>query len=493
MSSSDKRGWLAVGAMFACLVGAFALAAAWSHGARAPVWRFVAIAIVAHAPYAGILALARRVPMTPALVLGAAAILRLTLVAGAPVLSDDVYRYVWDGRVVCAGEDPYAHPPAAAELERFRGEGFEPINNKELRTIYPPLAEVAFGAIAAVAPRVRAFQLVMALADVALVALLMALVRRGERGGERADVAVGIAYGLNPLACIETAMSAHLEPLAVLPVAAAVLLLARDRRSFAPSAAPRIGAAIGLAVGGGIKLVPLLFVAPFARRLRALAVAVPLAVAGIYAVFWSPDLGAIRTLDTFARRWEGNAGGFALVEAGARAAIGGAAGVERPDETVHVPFLDRPARALQGTFFSLHKDGGFDPERPGAFALSDLSRAVARGIALAALAAVVAWTVRRRFEPLEAMLWIGGAFVLLTPVMHPWYLLWVLPWAAAEGALPWLAFGAALPLSYLPLDGWWARRVWEAPVGIAIAEYGVLAIAAGWWLTAKAYGSRNSH
>ena len=491
MHLTPRARRIALGALFATLAGALAAAAALSWGAKTPVWRFVAIAVAAHAPYAAILFLARDLRVRPALVLGAAAVLRIALAAGRPVFSDDVYRYVWDGRAVAEGRDPYAFPPAAEELARFRDGAYDGINNKELRTIYPPLAELAFGAIAAVSPTVRAFQIAMALADLGVVALLLAIARHREGKGGRPFAAAGLAYGLSPVACIEAAMSAHLEPLAVLPVVGAVALIAACTSPRIP-AALRIGAAAGLAVGSAVKLLPLLFLAPFARRLRAPAIAVPVAVAAIYAAFWSPDLGAVRTLDAFARRWEGNAGGFALIEGAARTAIGAAAGAKSPDEMVHVRVLDAPARALQGTFFSLHKDGGFDPARPGAFALSDLSRAVARGIALAALAAVIAWTVLRRLELLAALLWIAGAFVLLTPVMHPWYLLWILPWAACRGATPWLAFGAALPLSYLPLDGWWARGVWDAPAWIACAEYGVLAIATVWWLTAKAYGSRNS-
>jgi len=71
-------------------------------------------------------------------------------------------------------------------------------------------------------------------------------------------------------------------------------------------------------------------------------------------------------------------------------------------------------------------------------------------------------------------------------VMHPWYSLWVLPWAACRDSLPWLALGAVLPLAYLPLDGWWARGVWEAPTWIPAVEYAVFAMAAiGWGVRRK--------
>jgi hypothetical protein len=479
MITSGKGARVAAAFLFACLAGLLVALAALSHGPFVPVWRLVGIAVVAHAPYAALLVLAWRGREPRAIaVICAAAALRLALVFGHPVFSDDVYRYAWDGRVVAAGLDPYAHPPGASELAPFRDETFTRINNPDLRTIYPPLAELAFGAIASIRPSVSAFQVAAALADLGIVILVMAIAGRYGRSDRRAASLAGLAYGLNPLVCIETAMSGHLEPLAVLPVAAAVALLLRAREPERMTAAQRIAAAVALAVGCCVKLLPMLLVAPVARRLRVATLLVPAALIGLYAALWSPDLGALRTLDTFARRWEGNAGGFAVIKAVSEKVIGAATGAERPDEMVHVRILDRPARALQGGFFSLHKDGDIDPMRPGAFALEDLALAVAKLVVLAALAAVIVRMCLRRADPLTAALWIFGAFVLLTPVLHPWYVLWILPWAVCRREWAWLAFGAALPLVYLPLDGWWGRGVWEEQAWIPIVEYGVLSASA---------------
>jgi hypothetical protein len=480
MGASGKSAQIAAAGLFVCLAGLLAALAALSHGPFAPVWRFVAIAVAAHAPYAAIRVLARRGFRPRAIaVIAAAAILRLVLASGHPVFSDDVYRYRWDGRVVAAGLDPYAHPPEAEDLAAFRDADFARINNTELRTIYPPLAELAFGAIASIRPTVSAFQIAAASADLAIVLLLMAVARRrADPSDASAAGFAGLAYGLNPLACIESAMSGHLEPLAVLPVVGAIALLLGARDAKLSIRARRIGAAVSLAAACCVKLVPILLVAPLVRRMRAAILIVPVALIGVYAASLTPDLGAVRTLDTFARRWEANAGAFAAIREASAGIIGAAAGAKSPDEMVHVRFLDGPARALEGGFFSLHKDGGFDPERPGAFALSDLALAVAKIIVAVLLAAAITWTCRRRIEPPEAALWIFGAFLVLTPVLHPWYFLWILPWAACQRSWPWLAFGAVLPLAYLPLDGWWARGSWDAPAWIPIVEYGVLLAAA---------------
>ena len=69
---------------------------------------------------------------------------RLTLLPLTPTLSDDIYRYLWDGRVQLAGVNPYAYAPDAPELMRLRTDEFASINHPSIPTIYPPLTQLAF-------------------------------------------------------------------------------------------------------------------------------------------------------------------------------------------------------------------------------------------------------------------------------------------------------------------------------------------------------------
>jgi hypothetical protein len=454
-----------------------------------PVLALVAVAAAAFLPYGAALFLLRG-PRTSRLLLpvfGAALLARLVLVAAPPTFSDDVYRYLWDGRMVLAGSDPYAHPPDAPELACFRDSDWAQINHPGLRTIYPPAAQGLFAVLAATGLGTTAFQLASALADFGVVLLVFLLAggrlprRRRAAGGPEADDTAGgavraaAAYGLCPLPCIETAMSGHLEPLALLPLLAGLLWVGRAGTGLRRLAGPAL---LGLA--GAIKLVPLLLIPAFGRADRRAwpAAALIAALSLLPMAFTGP--AAFGTMDAFARRWEGNASAFALVKAAAGAALEPWRDPV-PDGLVHVPFLDGPARALQGTFFSLHKDGLFDPDRPGAFALEDLSLALAKLVSAAALLAIVIVTMRRRFPPVRAALWILGALVLVTPVLHPWYLLWVLPLAALRGAWPWFVLAGTSLLAYLPLDGWWSSGVWRVPAWIPWVEYGAFALAAAAW------------
>ncbi len=63
--------------------------------------------------------------------LALAALFRLSILFAPPNLSDDIYRYVWDGRVQAAGINPYRYIPADQNLRRLRDEEIYPKINRQ--------------------------------------------------------------------------------------------------------------------------------------------------------------------------------------------------------------------------------------------------------------------------------------------------------------------------------------------------------------------------
>src|SRR5262245_45130871 len=55
-----------------------------------------------------------------------AALFRLSIIFSPPYLSDDIYRYIWDGRVQSAGINPYRYIPADESLAQLRDEQIYP-------------------------------------------------------------------------------------------------------------------------------------------------------------------------------------------------------------------------------------------------------------------------------------------------------------------------------------------------------------------------------
>jgi hypothetical protein len=143
-------------------------------------------------------------------IFGVAFLMQAILVSMRPTLSDDMYRYVWDGRVQAQGISPYRYPPEAPELTFLRDNTIYPsINRKPAVTIYPPAAEAAFALLWHIWPdNIHWFQAVMAAGGLLAGILLLGLLRDLELPPLRA-----LIYLWSPVLAFETAHSAHLDGL----------------------------------------------------------------------------------------------------------------------------------------------------------------------------------------------------------------------------------------------------------------------------------------
>mgnify|MGYP006197475281 CR=1 FL=1 len=109
-----------------------------------PIWTLVLLALGFLALLFAVQRLSRGARPAAAGILLVAALLRLLLLPLPPSLSDDVLRYVWDGRVLAAGENPYRLAPEAPELSHLRDDLWRRMPHKEVPTVYPPLAVDVF-------------------------------------------------------------------------------------------------------------------------------------------------------------------------------------------------------------------------------------------------------------------------------------------------------------------------------------------------------------
>jgi hypothetical protein len=160
--------------------------------------------------------------------LAAAALMRAIVVATPPELSDDVYRYVWDGRVQAAGINPYRYIPSDPALAPLRDDAIYPnINRKDYaRTIYPPGAQAIFFLVTRIAESVLVMKLAMVGFEIAAVLLLFAMLRRAGLPSERV-----LLYALHPLPAWEFASSGHVDAAMIALVACCLWLHQRGGRA----------------------------------------------------------------------------------------------------------------------------------------------------------------------------------------------------------------------------------------------------------------------
>lgn len=260
-----------------CVLLAFAVAAPWI------VRRFGYAVFVPALAASGLVTIfatrcAADVPARTGLmiVLGFALAMRFALVGIEPLLSTDLYRYVWDGRVQAAGINPYRYVPADAALVALRDAAIYPnINRADYAvTAYPPVAEMFFLLISRIAETATMMRLAMVACEIFIVAIVIDLLRR-----LALPVTTVVAYAWHPLAVFEVANNGHVETLMVALMMLGVWLLMRAQR-IRGSIAVTLAA---LAKPYAVLILPV-FWRPWDWR-------VPLAIVVTILIFYLPYLG----------------------------------------------------------------------------------------------------------------------------------------------------------------------------------------------------------
>ena len=354
-------------------------------------------------------------------ILGAALAFRLTLWWSPATLSDDIFRYVWDGRVQLAGINPYLYAPSAPEVAHLHETLRQSVNHPDIPTVYPPLAQFFFRAVCTIAPTPAALKFALLLCDWGLCLLLVrSLVLRGQ------DPRRVLVYAWNPLPIIEVAGSGHIDALGVL-----LLFIALHALQLRHSAA----AVCALAGAFLAKLLPLILLPAFWRRAddrtltawldprpRKVLLLFPLLALAAFSPFADAGLQLVTGLQTYVQHWHFNAAAYALFHQALAPWDG--------DAHLHARWL---CAALLVIF---------------------------------ALAAQIRWP-----DPYRAAFVTLGAYVLLSPTMHPWYLLWVLPFLPFFPHPAWILFSGLATLAYEILLDYASTGVWQEKTWVIYMQY----------------------
>jgi len=348
-------------------------------------------------------------------VIGCALVFRLTMLTAVPDLSDDHYRYLWDGHLVSHGVNPYRYTPDQIkqhnELAGLAAsyQGIEKINRPHLYTVYPPVSQLVFGAAGWATPYIgfngafvlmKAIYVLLEMLGILLIGL--ALRRSGQA------VSALMLYAWNPLAIVELAGQGHSE---------AAMIFGFGLAIYAVHTARPAASWVGLSVAGLAKLVPFALVPLWLKFWRGRRAWVAVAVVTVLAApFWYGQImenvgGSLRL---YTQSFEFNAGLYYLL----KSIVFGVSGL-------------------------------------------DASKVLGPALLLMFLIIAVLIVIRANTEEPGELTWatmaLISAYLICATTVHPWYALWVLALVPVTPLLrrSWLWFSWACFFTYLFYEPWY--------------------------------------
>jgi len=341
-----------------------------------------------------------------------AIIFRLGLISPDPaLLSKDMYRYIWDGRVQQNGINPYRYPPGAVELENLRDDQVFPnINRKEYPTLYPAGAQIFFRiSFMLVGDSVTGYKGIMVFFDILTLLALVALLQTWGLNSSRI-----IVYAWSPLVIFEIAYSGHLEGITIFLMVAAFYLYATHKK---------IPAIIMLALSAAVKMYPALLLAAFLNRGDRIKGLITFSATLI--LLYLPFCGAGRKI-----------AGFLPVY------------LKNPYESFNLGLKYLLMRLIPGLDYYL---------------LSLLFI-----IALAIAGMIVLLKEKKDTEAFRYAYILTGLLMILMPAsLHPWYVILIIPFLTVYPNPAWLVFTCTVTLSYLKYNS--PQRI--MPAWVLITEY----------------------
>ncbi len=363
-------------------------------------------------------------------------LLRVLLIASLPKLSDDFYRFIWDGRLLLNFEDPYKYLPAHHLDQGLTGITqtlFDRLNSPEYFTIYPPLNQVIFFISTLLSPGsvvwsvviMRVIMIVFELGNISLIRKLL--------NHYKLPQAYGLIYVLNPLVIFEVTGNLHFEGIVVY-----FLLLAIWQ--YEQGKLHKSAIFFGLSVA--TKFLPLIFLPLLLRKIGFKKTMIyGLIVAATLAITFLPlintaHIWAIKdSMELYFQKFEFN-----------------------------------------GSIYYLARWYGFETEGHNIIAKSG------KWMMYATLGTIMLYSlVWKKKEWPRQMVWVWTLYLLFATTVHPWYLIPLLAVAVfSKVRFPFL-WSYLIFLTYANyLGGEYTDRI-----EIVIVEYGLVAIVAVWEVFGK--------
>lgn len=389
------------------------------------------------------------------LIFSVSVIIRLVFLYSEPSLSDDIHRYVFDGKILVSGINPYSDSPLrAADLYPEMKNLASRVNHPDLVTIYPPAAQLVFAAGAFIGG-MNGIRLLLILIDSAAILLMIRIALKSDIPSSRI-----ILYAWNPLIVMETASSGHIDSAAVFFLISSIKILTafapekESRRIYSASALRLFAAGASFAFSFLIKLLPLMFLPVFliysGYKKSMIFISGFITAAFLLVVPFLPDIqNCLKTMDVYARNWEFS--GYIFRELRQMTGNGNMARI------VIMAVFAFFALGIYGQAFQKKTSNGFD--------------------------------AKSFFRSIYSLCLV---YLLLTPTLHPWYAVYLASMLPFVPGVAGICMTFAVLLSYRVLIPYRVTGQWTESDLVAMLIFSAPVVASSANFLMKAIFYRNS-
>lgn len=332
------------------------------------------------------------------LILGLSILCRIALLPSSP--SDDINRYLWEGKLTALGVSPYQAVATDAQYIPYRDYYWEKMNHRDKPTAYPPLAAHCFKWINHFGYHPMSYKVTFALLDLFLIATLLTLLGQLTR-----PLHWALFYALSPIALLSFAAEGHFDILMVLCIVLSLLFLSKKHMIAA-------GIAMGIAISTKIIAIVIAPLILWRTGWKGMLTAC-ITIAAPTLIYFDDTLSMLNGLTEFGTNGRFNGPIYQLVS------------------------------SLTNQYYALASQ-------------------------LTSLLFIVLWAIGF-WLMLKRQLWAGllvsfGSLILCSPIVHFWYLAWILPLVALRPKFAWLSLSFTMPLYFLVWDVKQHTGVWDLPL-----------------------------
>ena len=342
--------------------------------------------------------------------IGIVLLVRASFLNSNPIGSDDVYRYMWDGKVQAAGNNPYLLTPNDARLDSLHSQLLPAmVNHPDMKSVYFPLSQWVFYCCYRISgENIWGYKLVLLLAEIATVIGLFLLVPKLNISPKFV-----LLYALCPLTVTQFALDAHLDGVGLPLLVFGLFFYLEGKKPLS-----YVLFALSISIKPiAVLILPILFFRERGISNKAQVFLVPCVVIGAQFLPYVFGSNALEGLTTFAKHWTFNGVVF---------------------ETLNLYFDD-----------------------------NQKTRVIC-AILLCVSLLVLYW---RKKDFVDAFYFSVLLLLIFSPVVHPWYVSWLAVLLPLTRRWSGIVYASTISLTTYTILNYKLHGVWEQSAIVLALEY----------------------